>query len=176
MPRRDAVTFACSSLLTLSLLASFAPCATSISQFGITWTFDGDYESGQFANGDHWVVGRPTLVITSIAPASTNALGRITNGSMINPDPTTNAHGYDEQLNGFDPALNAARPGGGDLSAANPLSVAAGSSLISTVSVPQAGARPQLQTAAILTILFEAPADGSFRPPYCGDTRTIEFN
>jgi hypothetical protein len=176
MPRRNTIAFAYALPLTLSLLASSAPCATSISQFGITWTFDGDYESGQFANGDYWVAGRPNLVITGIDPASTNALGRITNGSMINPDPTTSAHGYDEQLNGFDPALNAARPGGSDLSAANPLTIAAGSSLISTVSIPQAGERPQLQTAAILTVLSEAPADGSFRPPYCGDTKTIEFN
>lgn len=176
MPRPNAAACSCSLLCALSLLSSPALCATSISQFGITWTFDGDYESGQFANDDYWVVGTPDLVITGIAPPSTSAAGRVTNGSMINPDPTTNAHGYDEQLNGFDPALNAARPGGSDLSATNPLTIAAGSSLISAVSIPAAGERPQLQTAAILTVLSAAPADGSFRPPYCGDTKTIEFN
>ena len=29
---------------------------SSITQYGITWTFDKEYESGQFASGDYWVV------------------------------------------------------------------------------------------------------------------------
>lgn len=37
-----------------------------ISQYGITWTFDTEYEYGQFANGDYWVLGPVT--ITRIEP------------------------------------------------------------------------------------------------------------
>jgi len=39
------------------LVAPQAHCATEIAQFGITWKFDADYETGQFVNGDWWVVG-----------------------------------------------------------------------------------------------------------------------
>ena len=37
-----------------------------LSQYGITFTFDKDYPTGQFANGDYWVVGPVT--ITRITP------------------------------------------------------------------------------------------------------------
>lgn len=44
--------------------AGAAPVAygDTISQYGITWIFDQDYEYGQFANGDYWVVGPAHLV------------------------------------------------------------------------------------------------------------------
>src|SRR5512145_1337984 len=64
---------ALSLLLTIALCAAAGPSSyrplqqasaspqrattNQASQFGITWTFDGDYETGQFANGDTWVVG-----------------------------------------------------------------------------------------------------------------------
>jgi hypothetical protein len=40
----------------------------AVSQFGITWTFDKDYQIGQFANHDMWVL-RP-VVLVSISPKS----------------------------------------------------------------------------------------------------------
>lgn len=36
---------------------------SSISQYGITWTFDQPYEAGQYATGDWWVVGDPLTVV-----------------------------------------------------------------------------------------------------------------
>jgi hypothetical protein len=30
---------------------------SSIEQYGITWTFDKEYQCGQFVNGDYWVLG-----------------------------------------------------------------------------------------------------------------------
>ena len=36
--------------------------ASTLSQFGVTWTFDKEYEVGQFANGDPWVVGPVALL------------------------------------------------------------------------------------------------------------------
>ncbi len=157
-----------------------ADALSQISQFGITWTFDREYEGGQFANGDYWVVGPVT--ITAISPASVLSGTRVMNGSMINPSPKSGVmQGYDSAMYEgygpyFDAALNVARPGGQDLSAANALVVPPGSSLVSTISLEEEGARPQLQTAAILTVL-DAPAPaGSFRPPYSGSDKSIRFN
>ena len=148
--------------------------ATQVSQFGITWTFNHDYTVGQFANGDYYVVGPVT--ITSITPASADVSGRIKNGAMINPVPlsSTSRQGYDNSMaaNTYDSSLNKAF----NVSAANPLVVQPGSSLVSTTSVDAAGNVPQLKTAAILTVLSAAPAAGSFRPPYCGTDKTIHFN
>ncbi|MBI5563741.1 MAG: hypothetical protein HY870_02525, partial [Chloroflexi bacterium] len=154
--------------------------ANQLAQFGITWTFDRSYEYGQFANGDYWVVG--PLTITAISPASILSGTRTLNGSMINPSPHNGStQGYDSAMYGgygpdFDAALNFARPNGQALSAANPLIVQPGSSLVSSISLPAAGARPQLKTAAILTVLATPAPVGSFRPPYSGSDKTIRFN
>ena len=37
----------------------FGATASSVTQWGITWTFNADYEVGQFVTGDWWVVGDP---------------------------------------------------------------------------------------------------------------------
>jgi len=76
----------------------------------------------------------------------------------------------------FDAALNVARPNGQALSAANPLIAPPGSSLVSSISLPEAGGRVQLKTAAILTVLAAPAPAGSFRPPYTGSDKTIRFN
>ena len=152
---------------------------TQISQFGITWTFAQPVQFGQFANGDYWVVGPVTIV--EINPPSTDSNGRVINGSMVNPSPQNGTRqGYDSSTYGnntsFDAALNVARPDGLDLSVTNPLVLSTASSLVSSISVAEAGHRPQLQTAAILTVLDTAPPAGSFRPPYSGSDKSIQFN
>ena len=101
------------------------PCGSAavgtnwIEQWGIRWTFDrnisvngsaGTYRYGQFVNGDYWIVGPVT--ITAINPPSHNINGRVTNGSMINPQ-TGNAYakqGYDNTMpfNEYDNNLNMA--------------------------------------------------------------------
>ncbi len=162
--------------------AGSAPYATAnqLSQFGITWTFNQPTEYGQFANGDYWVIGPVT--ITAISPASILSGTRTINGSMINPSPNDGTtQGYDSAMYGgygpdYSAALNVARPTGQALSIANPLIVQPGSSLVSVISLPEAGARPQLQTAAILTVLAAPAPSGSFRPPYSGGDKTIRFN
>lgn len=155
-------------------MVGLLPGATSISQYGITWTFAADMQTGQFVNGDYWVVGPVT--ITGITPASTVVSGRTMNGSMVNPTAGISVQqGFDSSMtaNGFNAALNAARPGGNDLSPGNPLVLAAGSSLISTISHPTAGNRPQLTDAAVLTVLAAPPPANAFRPPYCGTDKVI---
>ena len=152
--------------------------ASSLQQFGITWTFDRPYEVGQFANGDWWVVGPVT--ITSITPPSEKIRGRTINGSMVNPTPRDGQRqGYDSTMYAqyrlpeyFGQELNAAY----GVDAANPLVLQPHSSLVSTISEAVPESRPQLETCAILTVLPEGAPLGSFRPPYCGSDKSIRFN
>jgi len=156
--------------------------ADTLTQFGITWTFDkqltvdgaGDtYQYGTFANGDYWVVGSVNII--GISPLSTDVAGRIKNGSMINPDPTITDQGYDNSMlyNDYKVALNVAL----DVAGGNPLEVTANKSLISSISEDEAGKSvAQLKSASILTVLSSAPVANSFRPYYCGTDKSILFN
>jgi hypothetical protein len=147
--------------------------ATSLSQFGITWTFDHDYPTGQYANGDYWVVG--PVVIIGITPASVNVSGWIKNGSQLNA-PVAEDQGYDSSMVlAYTAAKNVARPGGNDLSAGNSLVITNGS-LISTISVATTNNRPQLQGAAILTVVSSTQPAGVFRPPPVGTDKTSYWN
>lgn len=154
----------------------------SITRHGITWTFDKSYTCGQFANRDWWVVGPVTII--GIDPPSIDTGSRIMNGSMINPDASDGwRQGFDSEFrdsyNIID-AYNVARPNGNDLSESNSLVVQPGSSLISSISqlsgYDTSSHITYLTDMAVLTVLSSAPAEGSFRPPYCGDDKTIRFN
>ena len=173
---------AISESATLTVVSS--SIVNQITQFGITWTFDKAYQTGQFANGDYWVVG-PVTIIDINPNSTTDASGRIKNGSEINPGPynTTDIYtnfkqGYDSELwsnytdTAYDSSLNKAfnvRSGG------STLVVSTNNSLVSTISRDQVG-RPQLKTCAILTVLASPPSVGSFRPPYVGTDKAVKFN
>jgi hypothetical protein len=131
---------------------------TSLSQFGITWTFDKEYPCGQFANGDWWVVGPVT--VTEISPGLSD--GR--NGSMANPIPA-HEQGYDNRAWNYNRGL----------SVQTPFEMGANVSLVSTISNADTGSRKliELKTAAVLTCLAEVPAAGTFRPPFCGTTKPL---
>ena len=149
----------------------------SLSRFGVTWTMDAEPAHGLFANGDPWVVG-PVNVI-GITPASQKIGDRTINGSMLNPDPNDNLkQGFDNGLWGiYEP------PGAGYLDAYNvalgisaehPLTITTGS-LVSSISRDEFQVRPQLELAAVLTVLSEAPPADGFRPPYCGTDKSVIF-
>ncbi|MDD5458149.1 MAG: hypothetical protein PHF37_01985, partial [Phycisphaerae bacterium] len=158
------------------IIGTFAQAATQVSQYGITWYFDKDCQVGQFANGDYWVVGPVT--IRDISPRSQDIGGRTMNGSMINPIPGTTSfrQGYDsapkDAAGSYLASLNVAL----NVGISKSLYVPNNSSLISSISLPTADSWPQLQTAAILTVLPSAPPAGSFRPPYCGTDKSVKFN
>lgn len=144
-----------------------------ISQHGITWTFDKPYPAGTFVNGDYWVVG-PVTITSITPPSSVEADNRMRNGSMINPV-IGPEQGYDSAKQGpagYDPKYRE------DLNVALrlPLEVAPGSSLISTISHDDAGHRPQISDAAILTVLAAPAPEGSFRPPQTGTDKTLHWN
>ncbi len=155
--------------------------ASSVSQFGITWSFAQPCLTGQFCNGDYWVVGPVSIV--EITPHSQDVGGRIINGSMVNPVTVVNGeHGYDSALfhpyedGRYHPELNVAT----GISQATPLVLDHDKSLISVVSYMGAspaanGSFSQLSTAAVLTVLAAAPPEGAFRPAYAGTDKTVHF-
>lgn len=143
--------------------------STGITQFGFTWTFDKSYRIGRFANGDFWAVGPVSVV--AIAPACVATSDSVRNGSMINPVSNT-AQGFDSRAIGWSPSNNV----GAGVSQATPVVVAAGSSLISTQSHEEKSDGSWIQSAAVLTVLASAPAEGSFRPPYFGTDKTINHD
>ena len=169
-------------VFTLFANVSFAAVGPNwIEQWGITWTFDknistdgatGTYRYGTFVNGDYWVIG--PVGIISIIPLSQDSGGRIMNGSMLNPSPTNDSQGYDNAMyaNAYSSSLNKAF----NVTSSNPLLLQSGSSLVSTISHPTEGARPQLKAAAVLTVLSIVPSPGSFRPSYSGTDKTIKHN
>ncbi len=146
-----------------------AETCTSVSQWGITWTFDAAYPCGQFINGDYWVTpiasdGR--VRITEISPAYSNKR----NGWEVNPTDVV-TQGFDQLAPDFTAALVPALP----------YDAAAGSSIIQAVSNSGgcdggSGGKTCLTTAAVLTVLGSVPADNGasvFRPPYFGTTKTV---
>ena len=166
--------------------------AEAISQYGITWQFDKKYPSGQFANGDRWVIGPVKVVGISTdlhAPGFAPKPGE--DGSMVNPG-TSSKQGYDSRLNSYDENLNAGLPSGKPLSSQNPLQLPVNSSLVSMVSwlyhspddtepgTPKfdgntKAPRPVTRSGAVLTVLPQVPPEGSFRPPYAGTDKTVKF-
>jgi hypothetical protein len=148
--------------------------AKSITQYGITWTFDKPYIVGTFINGDFWVKG--PVIITDITPKSTAIDSRIINGSMLNP--SLGKQGFDNWMLGsenreWNSVLNVARPNGADISSDNPLHINNGS-LISCISYPDIRESKNVRVMAILTVLDTIPPAGSFRPPYIGKGKLVK--
>ncbi len=145
-------------LLVTSLLfieISQAQMVSSITQHGITWTFDQPYQTGQYANGDYWVLGPVTII--SISPDF--SAGR--NGWEVNPK-TYNSQGFDDRLPGYDQNLIPALPytSSGTLE-----------SIVKTISRGTTTDRPKLQTAGVLTVVNAIPINNGanlFRPAYFG--------
>ncbi len=181
-----------------------AEVTDQISQYGITWSFSERHESGQFANGDYWVVGPVNIVgidPPSIERVGTTTLGgfveggddprpRTMHGSMVNPvtppkGELQNSHGFDSEMylwhptagrlqgktSKYIPSLNVAL----GVNESNPLVLPPNTSLVSVIS-HENGGRPQLKTAAILTVLPALPPNRgatSFRPPYSGTEKPL---
>jgi hypothetical protein len=126
---------------------------SSITQYGITWTFDREVESGQFVTGDYWIQGPVTL--TGVTPEPTGTR----NGSCVNP--RGGRQGYDDR--------------GGEFSDEDqltlPRALAPDESVVSSISKPEdadvknAGA---LVAQAVLTVVAEPQPAGTFRPSYAG--------
>lgn len=144
--------------IVVAMLLRFAlpaTAASSVSKNGVTWSFNQNYTTGQYANGDPWVLGPVT--ITSISPLPVE--GR--NGTMVNPQ-LGSSQGFDKDFsyNAYVSALNV----GKNL----PLTVAANSSVVSSITADGWVTYNTIQMISILTVVQSAPASGSFRPRATG--------
>lgn len=154
-------TFFLCSLPVVSIGATTK--TAEISQWGITWYFDKQYEYGKFANGDYWVLGPVT--ITRITPDYDGE----NNGWEVNPVVSGN-HGFQSGCygNGFDKSLVPNLP-----------YKSPESGIVSIVkTIPTGTNRPCIKTAAVLTVATSIPpGQGAdvFRPPYVGAEKAYYF-
>jgi hypothetical protein len=160
---------------------------TSVSQYGITWTFDKPARVGRFVNGDWYVVGPVTVQAIDPKPLYGREIPRreldhldkerreeqrVRNGFMLNP-PAAMKVAYDSGVrNYFDPSLVRKLP----------VAMTPGDSLVATISMPKglvlhAQLRNKIErgtddcspirTAAVLTCLDKPQPPDAFRPAFC---------
>jgi hypothetical protein len=163
------------------------PLKESVSEYGITWTFDKPARVGRFINGDWYVVGPVTVKAIDPKPLYGAEIRkseldhmdkerredqRVRNGFMLNP-PAQMKVAYDSGVrNWFDPSLIQKLP----------VAMKAGDSLVSTLSMPKglvlhAQLRNKIErgvddsspirTAAVLTCVAEPQPPDAFRPAFC---------
>ncbi len=143
--------------------------ASTITQYGVTWTFDKEYRFGKFVSGDYWVVDPGSGIQLDISPLPENGL----NGSQVNPQ--NSSQPFDNRTENYDASLlfNSGE------------TLHSGDSLISTISENTPGddtdvlgrnvadEHDVIQSAAVLTVLSSVPNDNSFRPSIFGTDKTI---
>ena len=153
---------------------------TSISKDGVTWTFSAPVLAGQFVTGDWWIVGPAT--VTAISPAPTTATPFL-NGSVVNLPTSNGKSPFDSRLNDgtdeswwFDASFRSYPP----------VSLKAGDSLVSSISLATATSLPEVMRASdkscspvrsdsVLTVLSARSACGRLqaRPTATGARRCI---
>ena len=166
------------------------PLKESVSQYGITWTFDKPVPVGQFVNGDWYVVGPVTVKEIDPKPqfgqdVPSEELGKgekvetaLRNGSMLNPPPRHEVALDSEKRNFYVPGLAAKLP----------IAMKPTDSLVSSISTKQgetikfayhsggkrlAGDNSGTRVVAVLTcVAAPQPAD-AFRPGYGDRTGKI---
>jgi len=169
------------------------PLRESISQYGITWTFEQPAHVGQFVNGDWYVVGSVTIKMIDPQPLYGSEIPnrqldrmdkerpeaqRVRNGFMLNP-PAQMKVAYDSGVrNWFGPSLIQGLP----------VAMKPGDSLVSTISMPkglilQAQLRNKIErgvddsspirTAAVLSCVSGPQPPDAFRPAFCDRRQRI---
>jgi hypothetical protein len=163
------------------------PLKSSVTQYGITWTFEKPARVGQFINGDWYVAGPVTISGIDPKPTFGNDIPkeqldhmdnerpveqRVRNGFMLNP-PAQMKVAYDSGVrNWFDPSLIQKLP----------VPMKPGDSLVATISMAKnlvlhAQLRNKIErgeddsspirTAAVLTCVAEPQPADAFRPAFC---------
>lgn len=129
----------------------------------ITWTFDDDYEVGQYVTGEYFVVGSPT--ITAISPRP-NAVAN-EDGSMLNPTYFSGSQGYGADVGLHQGTHYLGYNSGNNVANSLPLQLAPNDSLVSTTTGVSTGASTTfwgVRNCACLTVVSEIPIVASFRP------------
>ena len=168
----------------------------SVSQYGITWTFEKPSRVGQFINGDFYVVGPVTVVKIDPAPRYGKEVAddeldrrdrekvpvdnRCRNGSMLNA-PARQEVAWDSGILNYYRSEHRARL---------PIAMKGGDSLASSISLRQGekvtypyhpgtvrgeGDNSPVKVVAVLTCVAEALPPDAFRPSYSGHDPTIHL-
>lgn len=152
-------------MTTTAAASSVTIPAPSSSAGNITFSFDTNYEVGQFVNGDYFVLPHtPTgaVQVTSITPAYSS--GR--HGYAVNPVATSwNApQRFDDRGDENAPFT---------APASLPLNLSGGQSLVKVASLPTQTSYSWIRHAAVLTCLSAPPPVGSLRPSAYGTDKTL---
>ncbi len=146
-----------------------ANMTSSLTQYGITWTFSEPVQYGQFVTGDYWVLDSGHgITVTSVSPAPANGQ----NGSMLNPIPGV-AQGFDIEAENYSMTK----------AVVFPVVLHSRDSLLSSISLDgtenrdwsgdNIGSHEQLRSVSVLSVLATEPPSGSFRPSYSDRTQTL---
>jgi len=173
----------------------------SVSQYGITWTFDKEVPVGRFINGDWYVVGPVTVKMIDPKPRvgaevredeldgrekrltkegrlKLKEADRVRNGSMLNP-PARQEVAYDSGIRSYFKRERLSVP---------PIQMKPGDSLVSTISRAlndkvqfpyhaggkrSSGDASPVKTAAVLTCMAEPQPADAFRPSYCDTSNKV---
>jgi hypothetical protein len=175
------------------------PLKDSVSQYGITWTFDKPARVGQFVSCDFYVAGPVTVEAITPSPRygsdvtndeldsyeerkiKTGAITReevVRNGSVLNPPPAQEV-GYDSGVRNY------YRP---SIAAKLPIAMKPGDSLVSTISLKlgeaydfpyhaggkrATGDNSPIKVAAMLSCIPAPQPPDAFRPAYCDGKQKI---
>lgn len=164
----------------------------SVTHNGFTWHFDNYYYVGQFVTGDWYVLTDATTNKVKIIEITHGGvaldISSNKNGSMINPLGGSN-QGYDNGVSGYQSGLRF------NYSVATPGELLANQSLVTAKSVASGdydctpdsdgprirdvagicvkASHTKIHSAAVLTVLDQAPPIDAFRPPYSGSSKPI---
>jgi hypothetical protein len=161
------------------------PLKESVSQYGITWTFEKAARVGQFINGDWYVVGPVSIKAIDPKPLSgkevpENSIGDdekkdrkdglfMRNGSVLNPPAVMGKSGFDSRA-----PFHLYTP---ELTAKLPIAMKPGDALISSVSKDESlkrrGHYTPVTRHAVLTCLKEPVPVDAFRPGYMDREQVI---
>jgi hypothetical protein len=159
-----------------SCIANFnSTSQTIITHYGITWEIEESRLTGVFANGEPWVIGPVTIKKILPIGVDIDPTGQSggTNGSMVNPIPNTQ-QGFEAWADLGSSQINYSVEK--DISLSLPRKLVAGDALVSSITSHREVNRTKADTIAVLTVLSEAPPEGSFRPGFYGTDRTVRFN
>jgi hypothetical protein len=165
------------------------PLKGSLTQYGITWTFEQPVRAGQFVGGDYYVVGPATVKSVTPLPLFGEEVKDATdaekkdypgkaarNGSVLNLS-ATGLPAYDSRTDGhrYDPKNFVQFP----------VALKPGDALISTISVAKPEALERMmgpsdhknvstvQGAAVLTCVEKPLPPDAFRPSFCDRSQKI---
>jgi len=165
------------------------PLKESVSQYGITWTFDKPARVGQFVTGDYYVVGPVTVKAIDPAPlwganvpaeylGVEKVAGALRHGSMLNPPPQHVSSLDSGTKNYYDPKLPAEVP----------IAMKPTDTLVSSISLKVGekgkfvyhsdgnrlqGDNSPTKVAAVLTCVEAPQPADAFRPSYGDRKATI---